>query len=195
MRERHDPQATARANHGVGGCESAIDHRGKAATVVHDLNETEGAANIDHAPERILAIGLPKLDLEARRPQRIGDLVQGAQIGIHAEIEILGKPHIAVCCQGDGPDHQRSHASRLENAGDLLGSPNHLIGVGHWSRLAGAGWSAANRRPNPKAALTLSSTVMRRTRMISACSDALWLTLGRSRGKDGSSNGWFAILS
>ena len=137
--------------------------------------------------------GLPKLDLKARRLQRVGDLDQGAQIGIHAEIEILGKSHIAVCCQGDGPDHQRPHASRLENAGDLLGSPNHLIGIGHWSRLAGAGWSDANRRPNPKAALTLSSTVMRRTRTISACSDALWLTLGRSRGKDGSSDGWFAI--
>jgi hypothetical protein len=118
-----------------------------------------------------------------------------AQIGIHAEIEILGKSHIAMCCQGDGPDHQRPHPSRLENAGDLLGSPNHLIGIGHWSRLAGAGWSDANRRPNPKAALTLSSTVMRRTRTISACRDALWLTLGRSRGKDGSSDGWFTILT
>jgi hypothetical protein len=55
-----------RRNHRVGGCESAIDHRGKAASVVHDLDEAEGATDIDHAPERILAIGLPKLDLEAR---------------------------------------------------------------------------------------------------------------------------------
>jgi len=115
--------------------------------------------------------------------------VQGSRIGIYAEIEILGKSHIAVCCQGDGPDHHRPHAPRLKNAGDLFGSPNHIIGIDHWSRLAGASWTAANRCANPKAALTLSSTVMRRTRSISACRDALWLTLGRSGGKDG----WFAM--
>jgi len=54
----------------------------------------------------------------------------------------------SVGCQGDGTDHQCRHALR------------------------GAGWSDANRRPNPKAAFTRSSTVMRRTRTISACRDA-----------------------
>lgn len=55
MRERCDTRAAARANHRVGGCESAVDHRGRAATVVHDLDETEGTADIDHTPERIPA--------------------------------------------------------------------------------------------------------------------------------------------
>ncbi len=35
----------------------------------------------------------------------------------------------SVGCQGDGTDHQCLYASRLENAGHLLGSPNHLIGI------------------------------------------------------------------
>ena len=70
--------------------------------------------------------------------------------------------------QRDGPDHHRPYSSRLENAADLFGGLYHLIGIGHWSRLAGAGWSSANRLAKPKAALTRSSTVMRRTRSISA---------------------------
>jgi hypothetical protein len=51
--------------------------------------------------------------------------------------------------------------------------------------LRGAGRMAAKCVAKLKAALTLSSTVMRRTRSISAFREAAWLTLGRGRGSEG----------
>ena len=59
----------------------------------------------------ILSVWLSKLNLEARRPQRVGGLSQRAKIGVHAEIKILGKPDIPVCRQRDGADDHRTHAS------------------------------------------------------------------------------------
>jgi hypothetical protein len=51
--------------------------------------------------------------------------------------------------------------------------------------LRGAGCNPANRAAIPRAALIRSSTVRLRTRAISACRDAAWLTLGRGDGTDG----------
>lgn len=59
-----------------------------------------------------------------------------------------------------------------QNAGDLLSGLNHFLGVAQGSNLRGAGRNAANRAASPDAALTRSSTVMRRTRSISACREA-----------------------
>lgn len=56
-------------------------------------------------------------------------ITAGERLDVDAQIEILGESHVALGCQGDGPDHQCLHASRLEKGGHLLGSPSHLIGI------------------------------------------------------------------
>jgi hypothetical protein len=81
--------------------------------------------------EWILTVGLPTFDLEAYRSQRLSDSFQRDRIGVDAEIEIRGKSHVSVCCQRHGSDHNYLHASRFQDAGDLLGSPYHPIGLGH----------------------------------------------------------------
>jgi hypothetical protein len=69
-----------------------------------------------------------------------------------------------------------SSAARITSSG---------LTIGHFVR--GAGRNSANRVAIPKAALTRSSTVIRRTRAISAVREAAWLTLGRSFGNEGES--------
>ena len=110
VRQRHDPQAASGTDDRLGRRKSTFDNRRKQATVVHDLDETEWASHVDATAKRILSVWLSKLNLEARRPQRVGGLPQRAEIGIHAEIKILGKPDVPVCRQRDGPDDHRPHA-------------------------------------------------------------------------------------
>ena len=153
VRKRHDSQAAARTDNGVGCRESAVDHRREPATVVHDLHEPEWAADIHDASERILAVGLPNLDLEARRPQRFCDSAQCAEIGVDAEVEIFRKPHVAVRCQSDGADDHRPYASRFENLCNFFGGTNHLVGVGHRSLCAGRRPQLRESRCHPQGRL------------------------------------------
>ncbi|MEI6239815.1 MAG: hypothetical protein WCR51_05470 [Planctomycetia bacterium] len=95
----------------MGSGESTVDGCRKTVTVVDDLDETEWASNIDNTPERILAVGFAKLDIEPRCPQRLGRVAERAKIGVHAEVKVLREPYVAVCCQGDSPDDQHAHAS------------------------------------------------------------------------------------
>ena len=74
--QRHDPQAASGTYDRLGRRKSTFDYRWKPATIVHDLDETEWASHVDDTAERILSVWLSKLDLEARRPQRVGGLSQ-----------------------------------------------------------------------------------------------------------------------
>lgn len=129
--KRHDPQVTAGPDDCVGRRESAVDDGRKPAAVVHNLNETEGASDIDDASEWIFAVWLPNFDVLHSRSQGVSDTVECVEIGIHAEVEIFREPHVAVSREGDRPDHHGPHALRLEHCGDLFGGLNQRIGVGH----------------------------------------------------------------
>ena len=76
VRQRHDPQAASGTDDLLGRCKSALDNRRKPATIVHDQDETESASHVDNTAERILSVWLSKINLEARRPQRVGGLSQ-----------------------------------------------------------------------------------------------------------------------
>jgi hypothetical protein len=96
--QRHDPQAASGTYDRLGRRKSTFDNRWKPTTVVHDPDETEWASHVDNTAERILSVWLSKLNLEARRPHRVGSLSQRARIGVHAEIKILGKPALPGVC-------------------------------------------------------------------------------------------------
>jgi hypothetical protein len=127
MRERNDSQAASGTDDGVGCGQSALDDRRKSTAEVHDLDDTERSPNVDDATERILSVGLPKRDVISGSPQHFSRSGKRDQIGIHAQIEILSEPYIAVRRQGDGADDHRPHAARFEDRGDFLGSVNDVV--------------------------------------------------------------------
>lgn len=88
----------------VGRCEPALDDGGKPPAVVDDLDEAEGASDIDDSPERIISVRLPQLHGEASRLQGLCGTAERLEIGDDADSEILGEAHIAVGRQGDCSD-------------------------------------------------------------------------------------------
>jgi hypothetical protein len=113
VRQRHDPQAASGTDDRLGRCESAFDNRRKPATVVHDLDETEWASHVDNTAERILSVWLSKLNLEARRPQRVTFSPFLDPSGILGFFN-LAPPERVVSPDGKEECHRRADCVRIE---------------------------------------------------------------------------------
>ena len=101
---------------------------------------------------------VPNLRPESGLAKRYDHGPQRGEIGVDAQIEILGLSHIMMGRERHRPYHDCVEVMSPQNGENLFRGPQKIIGVAHAGVLPGLGWSHEKRAPMVSAAAILSCT-------------------------------------
>jgi hypothetical protein len=110
---------------------AAVDHGRKPFAEVDDLNQSERAANVDHATQRILPVRLPDRDFVAGLTQPFGHGAEVADGDVHTQIDVFRMADVPVGSESRCADQHRMNAAAREAGGDPLSGREQRVRIRH----------------------------------------------------------------
>ena len=167
MRNRHNFKWTVFAHDQRREPHGIFDHRRETARKTDDLHQAKTTADVDDAPEGIIPVRFPQLRIKSNLVQRSDHGPQRGDVGVDAQIEILGLPHVVMGRERHRSNHDCVKLMSRQNGENRFRGSQQIIGVTHTGVLAGFGLSQEKRAPMVSAAAIRSCTDRR---LIRSCS-------------------------